>query len=201
MPEYIARNINHSPARQRWITTFDGWIRATYQPMGAIAIPFREIYPEAIRQPYIPLQFGIDEQLYAPIVRGGKLTRTPSPHFGTIGIFANALPGHDPAALLNVPDQGYAFTMAWRSSRWRTISISPMSATRCSIPNAWRASPIDHADPSGRGGGPDRADRGGFAARIGAGQQTRRQHAPHHRLHHRAAPGIGVEMRRVPQGK
>ena len=113
VPEYAKANVNNTPARQKWISTFDGWIRATYTPMGAVTAPFREIYPDKATQDHVPVRYGVSETLYAPIVKAGKLTRTPAPPFGWINVFANQLPGTEAAWSMNVPGQMFAFTMAY----------------------------------------------------------------------------------------
>lgn len=59
-PEYVKLNINNSPTRQKWITTFDGWIRATYAPMGTITAQFREIYPEKATHDHVPIIYGVN---------------------------------------------------------------------------------------------------------------------------------------------
>lgn len=112
-PEYVKLNINNTPARQKWISTFDSWIRATYTPAGTITALFREIYPEKATNDHVPIIYGANETLYHPVVRKGKVDRSPSPPGGWIQIFANQVPGHDPAWSVNVPGQNYAFVMPY----------------------------------------------------------------------------------------
>jgi len=112
-PEFVKLNINNTPVRQKWISTFDSWIRATYTPMGAVTAPFREIYPEKATNSHVPIRYGISETLYAPVVKDGKIYRSPSPPFGWINIMANQVPGDEAAWSFNVPGQNYAFTMVY----------------------------------------------------------------------------------------
>lgn len=110
-PQYIRQNINNTPVRQQWISTFDSWIRATYTPMGAIPQPFRDVYPDKVTQDHLPIRYGATEVLYSPVVKGGRIALPPSPPFGSIAVVANSVPGDNPAWSFNVPGSNYAFTM------------------------------------------------------------------------------------------
>lgn len=110
-PEYVKLNVNNTPARQKWISTVDGWIRATYTPMGAITEVFRDIYPDNATQAYVPIRYGTTETLFSPVVKGGKITRAPSPPFGWITITPNSMLGDNAAWSFNVPGVNYALTM------------------------------------------------------------------------------------------
>lgn len=110
-PEYVKQNINNTPVRQKWISTFDSWIRATYTPMGAITEPSRDIYPDKATQDHLPIRYGANETLFSPVVKGGRIFRSPSPPFGWISVVANWVPGDNAAWSFNVPGRNYAFTM------------------------------------------------------------------------------------------
>ncbi len=127
-PEYVKLNINNTPARQKWITTFDGWIRATYTPMGTITALFREIYPEKATHDHVPIIYGANEVLYHPVVKKGKVDRSPSPPGGWINIYANQVPGVDPAWSVNVPGQNYAFVMGY--DRDLRFTAEPLETAR-----------------------------------------------------------------------
>ena len=111
LPEYARANINNTPARQKWIDTFDSWIRKTYTPLGGVPQPFRNIYPDKVDyKDYFPIAYGMEEVMQDPAIKNGKVTRSAIPSLSHIFITANGLYGMEPAWTFNTPSQ-FAFTM------------------------------------------------------------------------------------------
>ncbi|MBN9319552.1 MAG: hypothetical protein J0I28_07700, partial [Caulobacterales bacterium] len=71
------------------------------------------IFPNKTTQDHVPIYYGVSETLYAPVVKGGKVYRSPSPPFGWINILANQVQGQEASWPFNMPGERYIFTMAY----------------------------------------------------------------------------------------
>lgn len=99
------------------IDTFTNWIKKSYVPVGGLAQPGRYTIPDCkTKCPHIPYGTGISMQLWAPCYdnSGVKIIKAQPASHKDIHIYANNLPGMEPAVDWFNTDKQYLFTLYYK---------------------------------------------------------------------------------------